>query len=91
MKEVVIASAVRTPIGSFNGGLASFSAAELGALTIAEAVKRAQIEPGQIDEVIFGNVLQAGLGQNVARQCAIKANLPETTPSFTVNKVAVLD
>ena len=87
MKEVVIASAVRTPIGSFNGGLASFSAAELGALTIAEAVKRAQIEPGQIDEVIFGNVLQAGLGQNVARQCAIKANLPETTPSFTVNKV----
>ena len=87
MKEVVIASAVRTPIGSFNGGLASFSAAELGALTIAEAVKRAQIQPGQIDEVIFGNVLQAGLGQNIARQCAIKANLPETVPSFTVNKV----
>jgi acetyl-CoA C-acetyltransferase len=87
MKEVVIVSAVRTPIGSFNGGLASFSAAEMGALTIAEAVKRAQLQPGQIDEVIFGNVLQAGLGQNVARQCAIKAGIPDSTPSFTVNKV----
>ena len=87
MKEVVIVSAVRTPIGSFNGGLASFTAAELGARTIAEAVKRAQIQPGQVDEVIFGNVLQAGLGQNVARQCAIKAGLPDTVPSFTVNKV----
>jgi acetyl-CoA C-acetyltransferase len=87
MKEVVIVSAVRTPIGSFNGGLASFSAAELGAMTIAEAVKRAQVRPDQIDEVIFGNVLQAGLGQNVARQCAIKAGIPDAAPSFTVNKV----
>ena len=87
MKEVVIVSAVRTPIGSFNGGLATVSAAQQGALTIAEAVKRAQIQPDQVDEVIFGNVLQAGLGQNVARQCAIKAGLPETTPAFTVNKV----
>ena len=87
MKEVVIVSAVRTPIGSFNGGLASFSAAELGGMTIAEAVRRAQIKPEQVDEVIFGNVLQAGLGQNVARQCAIKAGVPDTTPSFTVNKV----
>ncbi len=87
MKEVVIVSAVRTPIGAFNGGLASFSAAELGALTIAEAVKRAQLQPGQVDEVIFGNVLQAGLGQNVARQCAIKAGIPVAAPSFTVNKV----
>ena len=87
MKEVVIASAVRTPIGSFNGGLASFSAAELGAMTIAEAVKRAQVQPNQVSEVIFGNVLQAGLGQNVARQCAIKAGIPVETPSFTVNKV----
>ena len=87
MKEVVIVSAVRTPIGSFNGGLASFSAAELGAMTIAEAVKRAQVQPDQVNEVIFGNVLQAGLGQNVARQCAIKAGIPVETPSFTVNKV----
>jgi len=87
MKEVVIVSAVRTPVGAFNGGLASFSAAELGALTIAEAVKRAQLQPGQVDEVIFGNVLQAGLGQNVARQCAIKAGIPIEAPSFTVNKV----
>ncbi len=87
MKEIVIVSAVRTPVGSFNGGLASFSAADLGALAIAEAVKRAQIQPGQVDEVIFGNVLQAGLGQNVARQCAIKAGIPDVAPSFTVNKV----
>ena len=87
MKEVVIVSAVRTPIGSFNGGLASFSAAELGAMTIAEAVKRAQVQPNQVSEVIFGNVLQAGLGQNVARQCAIKAGIPVEAPSFTVNKV----
>ena len=87
MKEVVIVSAVRTPIGSFNGGLASFTAAELGAMTIAEAVKRAQVQPNQVSEVIFGNVLQAGLGQNVARQCSIKAGIPVETPSFTVNKV----
>ena len=87
MKEVVIVSAVRTPIGSFNGGLASFTAAELGAMTIAEAVKRAQVQPNQVSEVIFGNVLQAGLGQNVARQCAIKAGIPVEAPSFTVNKV----
>ena len=87
MKEVVIVSAVRTPVGSFNGGLASFSAADLGAMTIAEAVKRAQVQADQVDEVIFGNVLQAGLGQNVARQCAIKAGIPDVVPSFTVNKV----
>ena len=87
MKEVVIVSAVRTPIGSFNGGLAPFTAAELGAMTIAEAVKRAQVQPNQVSEVIFGNVLQAGLGQNVARQCSIKAGIPVETPSFTVNKV----
>lgn len=87
MKEVVIVSAVRTPVGSFNGGLASFSAADLGAMTIAEAVKRAQVQADQVDEVIFGNVLQAGLGQNVARQCAIKAGIPDVVSSFTVNKV----
>lgn len=87
MKEVVIVSAVRTPVGSFNGGLASFSAADLGAMTIAEALKRAQVQPDQVSEVIFGNVLQAGLGQNVARQCAIKSGIPVEVPSFTVNKV----
>ena len=87
MKEVVIVSAVRTPVGSFNGGLASFSAADLGAMTIAEAVKRAQVQADQVDEVIFGNVLQAGLGQNVSRQCAITAGIPDVVPSFTVNKV----
>lgn len=87
MKEVVIVSAVRTPIGSFNGGLASFSAVELGSAAVAEAVKRAAIQPNQVDEVIFGNVIQAGLGQNVARQCAIKAGIPDAAPSFTVNKV----
>ncbi len=87
MKEIVIVSAVRTPVGSFNGGLAAVTAADLGAMTIAEAVKRAAIQPGQVDEVIFGNVLQAGLGQNVARQCAIKSGIPALSPSFTVNKV----
>lgn len=87
MKEVVIVSAVRTPVGSFNGGLAGISAADLGAMIIAESLKRAAIQPDQVDEVIFGNVLQAGLGQNVARQCAIKSGIPNSVPSFTVNKV----
>ena len=87
MKEIVITSAVRTPIGSFNGSLASFSAAELGALAIAEAIARSGVKPDQIDEVIFGNVLQAGLGQNVARQASMKAGIPDSVPSFTVNKV----
>lgn len=87
MKEVVIVSAVRTPVGSFNGSLASFSAVDLGKIVVAEALKRAKVPPEQVNELIYGNVLQAGLGQNVARQVAINAGLPANIPSFTVNKV----
>jgi len=87
MKEVVIVSAVRTAIGSFNGSLSSVPATELGALTIKAAIEKAGIDNNAIDEVIFGNVLQAGLGQNPARQAAIKAGLPYEIPSYTVNKV----
>lgn len=87
MQEVVIVSAARTAIGSFNGGLASFSAPELGKFAVEEALKRAGIDGSAINEVILGNVLQAGIGQNPARQAAIKAGLPVEVPSYTVNKV----
>src|SRR5213594_4213307 len=83
----VILSAVRTPIGRFLGGLAPLPAPRLGALVIREAVRRAQVEPGSVDEVIMGNVLQGGVGQAPARQAAIHAGLPGTIPSLTVNKV----
>ncbi len=86
-KEIVIASACRTAIGSFGGTLKNTPAVELGAVVIKEAVNRAGIKPEQVDEVIFGNVLQAGLGQNPARQAALKAGLPETSTAFTVNIV----
>lgn len=87
MKEIVIASACRTAIGSFGGSLKSVPAAELGATVVKEAVKRAGIAPEQVDEVIFGDVLQAGLGQNVARQVSIKAGLPIETTAMTINIV----
>jgi len=87
MREVVIVSAVRTPVGSFLGALGQISAADLGGLAIAEAVKRAGIKPEQVDEVIMGNVIQGGLGQNTARQASIKAGIPIETPSWTLNKV----
>ncbi len=87
MKEVVIASAVRTAIGTFNGSLAPLSAIEIGSAVIAEALQRAGVAPEQVEEVIMGNVLQAGLGQNPARQAAIHAGLPVEAPAFTVNKV----
>ncbi|KAJ48777.1 acetyl-CoA C-acetyltransferase [Clostridium tetanomorphum] len=87
MKEVVIASAVRTAVGSFGGALKGVPAVELGATVIKEAVKRAGVKPEQVQEVIMGNVLQAGLGQNPARQAVIKAGLPEEVPAFTINKV----
>ncbi len=86
-KEVVIVSAVRTAIGSFQGSLKDVPATKLGALVIKEAIVRAGIEPNQVSEVIMGNVLQAGLGQNPARQASIFAGLPETIPSMTINKV----
>ncbi|MHB8072961.1 acetyl-CoA C-acetyltransferase [Desulfosporosinus fructosivorans] len=87
MREVVIVSAVRTPIGSFGGALGQIPAVELGALVIKEAMRRAGVTPEQVDEVIMGNVLQAGLGQNPARQAAIKAGIPQEVPSWTLNKL----
>ena len=87
MKEVVIVSACRTPIGSFGGSLKSVSAADLGAITVKEAIKRAGIAPELVEEVVYGNVLQAGLGQNVARQVSIKAGLPVETTAVTINIV----
>jgi acetyl-CoA C-acetyltransferase len=87
MREVVIASAVRTPVGKFGGTLKDIPAPDLGALVLKEAVNRAGIEPNELNEVIMGNVIQAGLGQNPARQAMIFAGLPVEIPAFTVNKV----
>jgi acetyl-CoA C-acetyltransferase len=87
MKEAVIVSAVRTPVGKFQGSLASFAAPRLGALAVREAVHRAQIEPAQIDECIMGCVLQAGLGQNPARQAALYGGLLPAVGALTINKV----
>jgi acetyl-CoA C-acetyltransferase len=86
-REVVIVGAVRTPIGSFLGSLASVPATRLGALVIREALARAGVAAPEVDEVIMGNVLQAGEGQAPARQAALYAGLPETTPCWTLNKV----
>ena len=85
--EIVIASACRTAIGTFGGTLKDVPAAELGAIVVKEAVKRAGIKPEMVDEVIFGNVLQAGLGQNIARQVTLKAGLPIETTAMTINIV----
>jgi acetyl-CoA C-acetyltransferase len=85
MREVVIASAVRTPVGSFNGALAGVPAAELGTIVIKEAIHRAGIAPDLVDEVIFGCILQAGQGQGVARQSAVRAGIPVEKPAMTVN------
>lgn len=87
MKNCVIVSAARTAIGSFNGALATTSAIELGATVIKSALERAHLDPQQVDEVIMGNVLQAGLGQNPARQALLRSGLSDTICGFTVNKV----
>ena len=87
MREVVIVSAARTPIGSFGGSLKDLSAVDLGAIAAKEAIKRAGIDPSMIEEVILGNVLQGGLGQNVARQIAMASGVPKEVPAMTVNKV----
>jgi len=87
MRDAVIASAVRTPIGAFGGALAGVPAPRLGALVVAESLRRAGLDPAQVDEVVMGNVIQAGLGQNPARQAAVQAGVPETVPAMTVNKV----
>ena len=87
MEDVVILSAVRTPIGTFGGSLAPFSAPDLGAMVIQAGLERAGVAPDQVDEVIMGQVLAAGSGQNPARQAALKAGLPQQTPALTINKV----
>jgi acetyl-CoA C-acetyltransferase len=87
MEQPVILSAVRTPIGKFLGGLASFSAPDLGAKVVAEAVRRAGIEPGQVDEIIMGNVVSAGLGQAPARQAGLRGGLDPRVAALTINKV----
>ena len=87
MKKIVIASACRTAIGKFGGTLANVPAVELGSIVIKEALNRANVKPEQVDHVYMGCVIQAGLGQNVARQASLKAGLPIETPAVTVNVV----
>jgi acetyl-CoA C-acetyltransferase len=87
MQDVVIISAVRTPIGKFQGGLKSMTAVQFGALAVKAAVERAGLALNQIDEVIMGNVVSAGLGQNPARQAALGAGLPVDVAAMTINKV----
>jgi len=87
MKRVYIVAAVRTPMGSFNGKLSGISAPKLGAIAIKGALEKSGVKPNDVDEVFFGNVLQAGIGQAPARQAAIFAGLPNTTPCTTINKV----
>ncbi len=87
MEDVVIISGVRTPIGKFQGGLQDFSATQLGAIAVREAVKRANVKPEQVDECIMGLVVAAGLGQNPARQAALNGGLAPTVGAMTINKV----
>ncbi len=87
MTDIVIASAARTPIGAFNGGLASLPAHKLGEVAIAEVLRRAQVEPGEVSEVILGQILAAGEGMNPARQAAIAAGIPYETTAYSVNQV----
>jgi len=87
IKEAVIISAVRTPVGKFLGALKGFRATELGAIVVREAVRRAGVSADEVDEVIMGCVIQAGLGQNPARQAALRGGLPDTVSAVTVNKV----
>lgn len=86
-EDIILAGAVRTAIGRLGGGLANTCAVELGTAVIAEALRRTGIAPDEVDEVIFGNVLQAGSGQNVARQCSVDAGIPVSVPALTVNQV----
>jgi acetyl-CoA C-acetyltransferase len=87
MSEVVIAGAVRTALGRFQGGLSPFKAQELGAMVVTEALKRAGVDPSAVTEVIMGNVIGAGLGQNPARQAALSAKLDFAVSAMTINKV----
>ena len=87
MRTAVILGAARTPIGRFLGGLASIPAPRLGSIAIAEALRRAEVRKDQVDEVIVGNVLGAGLGQAPARQATLYAGLPTSVPATTINKM----
>jgi len=87
MKDVVIASIVRTPVGTFGGALKDVSAVDLGVVAVKEAIQRANITPQQVENVILGNVLQAALGQNPARQVLIYSGIPQEVPAMTINKV----
>src|SRR5262245_1523816 len=87
MKDIVIISAVRTPIGKFQGTLKSMTAPQLGAIVVRNAVERAGLSPEQIDEAIMGNVVSAGLGQNPARQAALRGGLLPDVAAMTINKV----
>jgi len=87
LKDVVIVGAARTPVGRFGGAFIGVSAVDLGVVAVKEALKRAQVAPEQVDEVIYGNVLGAGLGQNVARQVQVHAGIPVDKNAFTINKV----
>ena len=87
IEDVVIVSAVRTPIGKFQGSLSDFTATQLGAIVVREAVKRAGIDPNTVDECIMGNVVSAGLGQNPARQAALGGGLADSVAAMTINKV----
>ncbi|CAN5667196.1 acetyl-CoA C-acetyltransferase [soil metagenome] len=87
IREAVIIAAVRTPVGKFQGSLKDFKATDLGAIVVRESVKRSGVEPGEVDEVIMGCVIQAGLGQNPARQAALRGGLPPAVSAVTINKV----
>jgi acetyl-CoA C-acetyltransferase len=87
MRDVLIAAPCRTAIGTFGGALKDFSAVQLGTIVIRQTLARAAVRPDAVDEVIMGNVLQAGLGENPARQCSVNAGIPVEVPAFTVNKV----
>src|SRR4029453_3671417 len=87
MVEIVIAGAARTPVASFNGAFATLPAHDLGAIAIGEALKRAKVEPGQVTEVVLGQILTAGAGQNPARQAAIKAGIPVEKTAYAINQL----
>ena len=87
MTDVVIASATRTPVGAFNGGLSSVLASYLGTVAIKEAMKRAEVDPGEVDEAIMGQILTAGAGQNPARQAAVGAGIPVEKTAYQINQL----
>jgi acetyl-CoA C-acetyltransferase len=87
LNEVVIVAASRTPVGSFNGALKSFSAPQLGVFALKHAFEKSKVNPNAVEEVFFGNVVQAGVGQSPARQVALGAGIPPTSDATTINKV----